>query len=412
LTLMVGLLLTMFIGISWAAQQYGIVPMHETEHGYKTVIALLTERHFGQGPFFIAILVATACILFLAANTAFADFPRLCSFVAKDGFMPRQLMSVGDRLVFQNGILVLGLLAALLVWIFHADTHALIPLYALGVFISFTLSQTGMAVKFCRMISEQMFGPRDPLPSRPEQPEKWHETVGKSMARSGKAMGLSLKRMPAFLAFCLRDKEARKTFIKMLVNSLGAFVTLIVTGILLITKAAEGAYLIIVALFVMLGIFKLIRKHYDHLASEMNVRAGMVVPHYRSANILLVPRLHRGVLKAIGYALASAKDVRALHVTLDYNSAHRLKDDWANFGVDMPLVILDSPYRSLLEPVLDYIDQMIEEDPDMMVTVIVPQAVPKLWFQGLLHNNAAVGLKLALGTRRNVVVTNVRYFLN
>ena len=138
----------------------------------------------------------------------------------------------------------------------------------------------------------------------------------------------------------------------------------------------------------------------------------MTTPAYRSANLLLVPRLHRGVLKAIGYAKASSKDVRGLHVTLDYKSSAKLKEDWAKYGIDMPLVILDSPYRSLLEPVLDYIDQMIAEDPDLIVTVIVPQAVPKFWAQGLLHNNAAVGLKLALGTRRNVVITNVRYFLN
>jgi hypothetical protein len=162
----------------------------------------------------------------------------------------------------------------------------------------------------------------------------------------------------------------------MSISGFGAVVCLVVTGILLYTKAAEGAYLIIIALVIMLGLFRLVRAHYDHLANEMNVRPGMVVPGYRSANILLVPRLHRGVLKAIGYALASAKDVRALHVTLDHQSSIRLKEDWAKFGVDMPLVILDSPYRSLIEPVLDYIDQMVEEDPDMMVTVIVPQAVP------------------------------------
>ena len=376
LGLMVALLLTMFIGLSWAAQHYAIMPMKESDPGYKTVIAMLAEKQFGQGPFFFGILVATAIILFLAANTAFADFPRLCSFVAKDGFMPRQLMSLGDRLVFQNGILVLGFLAALLVFIFHADTHALIPLYALGVFISFTLSQTGMAIKFWRTRKESI----KTLESGQELDDK--------------------KMTPGRLLF------------KMSINSFGAFVTLIVTGILLYTKAAEGAYLILVALAAMMVVFKLIRAHYDYLARELNIKQGMAIPDYRSVSILLVPRLHRGVLKAIGYARAMARDCRAVHVTLDYKSAERLKGEWSKYGIDLPLVILDSPYRSLIEPVTDYIDQMVAEDPDLMVTVIVPQAVPKLWFQGLLHNNAAVGLKLALGARRNVVVTNVRYFLN
>ena len=370
LIIMVMLLLTMFLGISWSAQHYAILPMESTEPGYRTVIAQLANLHFGQGLFYNGILIATAIILFLAANTAFADFPRLCSFVAKDGYMPRQLMSLGDKLVFQNGIIVLGLLAALLVVIFHADTHALIPLYALGVFISFTLSQSGMAVKFAKAARD---------------------------VRKG---------------LLSHADSAQRLLMKMLVSGFGALVCLVVTFILLVTKWNEKAYIIIIALAVMLVVFKLIRSHYDHLASELNIQSGMCIPGYRSANLLLVPRLHRGVLKAVGYAKASAKDVRGLHVTLDYDSAARLKDDWAKFGVDMPLVILDSPYRSLLEPVLDYIDQMIAEDPDLMVTVIVPQAVPKLWVQGLLHNNAAVGLKLALGTRRNVVITNVRYFLN
>lgn len=376
LALMVGLLLVMFIGLSWSAQHFGIVPMKEAESGYKTVIAMLAEHQFGRGPFFFGILVATAFILFLAANTAFADFPRLCSFVAKDGFMPRQLMSLGDRLVFQNGILVLGFSAALLVFIFHADTHALIPLYALGVFISFTLSQTGMAVKFWRSLKA---------------------------SRANRAAGEVLE-----------DKRLSpgRLITKLCINSVGAVVTLIVTGILLYTKASEGAYIILIALAAMMVIFKLIRKHYDYLAMELNVRPEMEVPKFRSVSILLVPRLHRGVLKAIGYARAMAKDCRAVHVTLDYTSAAKLKEEWSTYGIDLPLVILDSPYRSLVDPVTDYIDQMVSEDPGLMVTVIVPQAVPKLWFQGLLHNNAAVGLKLALGARRNVVITNVRYFLN
>ncbi len=378
LALMVTLLVTMFVGVSLAAQHFGVIPMDVADKGYKTVIAQIAEIVAGQGLFYNALLIATAAILFLAANTAFADFPRLCSFVARDGFMPRQLMSLGDRLVFQNGIVVLAIIAIVLVTVFRADTHALIPLYAMGVFISFTLSQTGMAVKFYRLFKRARSGEPDTdcAEDEPHKPQAPH-----------------------------------KLFAKMLVNGFGAFVTLIVTFILCWTKWQEGAYLIAIALAVMLFAFKMVRRHYDYLADELNINPEDSVPQYRTANLLLVPRLHKGVLEAIGYAKSMAKDCRALHVTLEPSSASRLKADWTRFGIDMPLVILDSPYRSLVEPVLDYIDQMAREEPDLVVTVIVPQAVPKFFWQGLLHNNAAIALKLALGTRKNVVVTNIRYFL-
>lgn len=358
LAMMVGLLLTMFIGISWCAQHFGITPMHISEAGYKTVVAQLAERVFpGVPAYFYLVTTVTAVILFLAANTAFADFPRLSSFIARDGFLPRQLLSVGDRLVFQNGIVTLAIAAMVLVIVFHAETHALIPLYALGVFISFTLSQSGMVARWFR---------------RTERP--WGNY-------------------------------------RMYISLVGALATFVVAIILAVTKFAEGAWLILVAMSILLVIFWAIRRHYNYLSKELTLTSGDSLVPVKTTVLLLVPRIHKGVLQAIAYAKSMAKDVRAVHVSLDNTQIPAMRDDWNRFGADIPLVILESPYRSLIEPIIEYIDQAITEEPDAMITVIVPQAVPKRFYQGLLHNNVAVPLKLALAARKNVVITNVRYFL-
>lgn len=352
---MVGFLLTMSLGISYLAFHIGAVPMESSDPLYKTVVAQIASHFWGNGPLFWAIQVATALILFLAANTAFADFPRLSSFIARDGYLPRQLGSLGDRLVFQNGIIVLSVAAIALIIGFHADTHSLVPLYAMGVFISFTLSQSGMAVKFWK-----------------EKAPKW----------------------------------------KFLSSALGGVVTFVVLGILLYTKWEEKAWIIIIAIMVMLLIFHKIRQHYNYLAHQLELTPTDTMPQFHTTVFLLVPRVHRGILRAIGYARASAKDVRAIHVTMDPKSTSQIKTEWDRFGGTIPLVILESPYRSLVEPVLDYIDQAIAEDPTMMITVIVPQAVPKFWWHSALHSNLALMLKTSLASRPNVVITNVRYFLS
>jgi amino acid transporter len=362
LAIMITLLTTMFLGISWCAQHYGVTPMHIEDTGYKTVVAQLAERIFTDWPwYFYLVTSVTALILFLAANTAFADFPRLSSFIARDGFLPRQLLSQGDKLVYQNGIILLAIAAIVLIVIFHADTHQLIPLYALGVFVSFTLSQAGMVSRWFRVAKQER-------------------------------------------------KSAYRNW-KMYVSAVGTLATFIVAIILGITKFEEGAWLIFVAMAVLLTVFTGIKRHYNYLSRELSVEPGDKVRAVATTALLLVPRLHKGILHAISYAQSTTKDVRALHVTLDKESAEQIKKDWTSFGIDMPLVILESPYRSLVEPVIDYIDQTIAENPDAMITVIVPQAIPKYPWQAILHNNAAVPLKMALKARKNVVITNVRYFL-
>lgn len=359
LMIMATLLATMFVGASFIGNKFHIIPMELHHEGYKTVLAQVCQAVFPMttafGTFYFnALQIATTLILILAANTAYADFPRLCSFIARDGFLPRQLASLGDRLVFQNGILFLSLSAMALLVRFNGDTHLLIPLYSVGVFVSFTMSQAGM---FARARNLKLGG--------------W----------------------------------------KPWVSFFGAIITAILAIVLLVSKWHEGAWLVLIALGLLLTIFTLIRKHYDYLAKELEVEPSDSVPTAKMTVLLLVPRLHKGILQAIAYAQSLSEDVRAVHVTLDPSSVARIKADWVKFGEDIPLVILESPYRSLVEPVTDYVDQTIAETPDQFVTVIVPEAVPRRWYHRFLHNNVAISLKLALGARKNVVITNVRYFL-
>lgn len=363
LAIMIVLLTVMFLGISWCAQHYGVTPMHIADPGYKTVVAQIAQGVFPSWPwYFYLITTVTAVILFLAANTAFADFPRLASFLAKDGYLPRQLLSLGDKLVYQNGIILLAVAAMALIIVFKADTHQLIPLYALGVFVSFTLSQAGMVSRWFR----------------------------RAKAEGGTAWSNW----------------------KMYISLVGTAATFVVAIILAWTKFEEGAWLIFVAMAILLSVFAGIRRHYDYLARELTTKPGQKPVGMRTTSLLLVPRVHQGILNAISYAESTTRDVRALHVTFDKAGAETIKHQWVQAEISMPLVILESPYRSLVEPVTQYIDELASEHPDWMITVIVPQAVPKHWWQLILHTNAAPGFKRALRARKNVVITNVRYFLS
>lgn len=382
LVMMVTLLTTMFIGLSWAAWHSGIVPIESGTEGYRTVIAQLAEQQFGPGFMTSAIMIMTAAILFLAANTAYADFPRLASFVARDGYLPRQLGTVGDRLVFQNGIILLSFIAIGLIIKFNADTHSLIPLYALGVFVAFTLSQAGMFRYFCK--------------------RRWMVLKRKDLEADDEHPTASPRE---------RNRAARKFAIQSYVSGFGALVTLCVAGILIYTKWEERIWIVIIAMAILMTIFNLISRYYKSLAKKLTVTRADHLPEIKPTTLLLVPRMHKGILLPIQYAKAMSPDARAIHVALGQESAKRIKEDWNNFGVEMPLIILDSPYRSIIQPILDYVDHVRSMDAKRVVTVIVPQAVPKHWWQGLLHNNAAILLKLALGTRRNVVITNIRYFI-
>ncbi len=355
LTMMGVLLIAMLLGISYSAEKFHVLPMYLSHEGYRTIVAQIVVKIFGEGTYFYLLQIMTAGILILAANTSFVDFPRLASFLSKDGYLPRSLANIGDRLVFQNGVIVLSAIAiGLIIW-FKGNTAHLIPLYAVGVFLAFTLSQLGMVV------------------------HSW--------------------------------RHGRK-IVSMTISLIGAIVTSVITVLEISTKFSEGAWMVPIAMTVMILIFAGIHRHYKMLSEKLNLALDEKVSLKSNTVLLLVPRLHRGIIEALSYARSTTKDCRALHVTLDTSSTKEIKDEWKRHGgEDIPLVILESPYRSLVEPILEYIDQILQENPAMMVTVIVPQAILKYRWQDILHNNFADQFKKELAARPNVVVTNVRYFV-
>ncbi len=359
LGLMVVLLTLLFVGTGYIAIHLPHLSLFATKNpNYTTVMSQIAAFTFGEHSFMrTAIQFSTAAILVLAANTAFADFPRLASFMARDGFLPRSLQRQGDRLVFQNGIIMLAFFAGLLIWIFHGELDLLLPLYAVGVFTAFTLSQSGMV-------------------------RHW---------------------------FKLKDKGWA---IKAAINGFGAVVTGIVALIILVTKFAEGAWIVLVLVAALVLLLSMIHKRYDQMAKQLVLDPGNATLPKNHTVIVLVPRLHRGTMKAVEYGQKLAGEVRALHISFDQKSSHQLAEEWARFGIDMPLVMLNSPYRSLIEPVLDYVDQMVLEDPNRLVTVVVAEAVSVRLIHRLLQESVALQLKLALGSRKNIIVSSVRYFLS
>ena len=352
LVTMAMLAITMFMGITLLAHAYGVVP-----NDVDTVISQVARRTFGSGTIlYFAVQAATMLILVLAANTAYADFPRLSSIVARDKFLPRQFMNQGDRLAFSNGILILSALAGLLLAVFGGDTHALIPLYMIGVFVSFTLSQAGMVVHWRR------------------------------------ARGAGWKTSAA-------------------INGFGALVTGVVLLIVAATKAAEGAWIIILMIPILVGIFDITRRHYDHVASELTLRGWHPEPIGQHVVIVPIGGIQRAVVKALRYARTLSPDVRALYVEIDPGATAPLRQQWTEWGQGADLVVLESPYRSLMEPLLEYIEAIQRADPAGYVTVILPEFVPERLWQHLLHNQHALLIKGALLFKPNVVVTSVPFHL-
>ncbi len=342
----------MFVGITALAHVFRVVPS-ETE----TVVSQIARGVFGgRGPLYFGVQLATMLILILAANTAYSDFPRLASIVSKDGYLPRQFANQGDRLAFSNGIVALSVFAGLLLIVFGGDTHALIPLYMIGVFISFTLSQTGMVLHWRRL--------REP---------GW---------RSGA-----------------------------LVNGIGAIATAVVLAIVTVTKALEGAWIILVLIPVLVIVFKQTRAHYRHVASQLSLRDWVGEAPQHSTVLVPIGGVHKAVLQAVAYARSLSDDVRALFVDTDAGATDRVRCDWARWGNGARLEILPSPYRSLMEPLLEYIDDLQTKHPEDYVTVILPEFIPARWWQHLLHNQRALLIKGALLFRPRVVVTSVPFHL-
>lgn len=363
LLVMASLLGTMFIGITLLANSLHVAPSEA-----ESVLSQITRAVFGQGWMYYAIQSATALILLLAANTAYAGFPLLASLLAKDGYLPRQLSNLGDRLAFTNGIIALSGLAAFLLVIFEGNPHHLVPLYAVGVFLSFTLSQAGMV-------------------------RRWQRVQGPNWGW------------------------------KALVNGIGAAVTLGTLAVIVESKFLEGAWIVLLLLPGLLYLFRKVHRHYARVARELSPRMGGTglwmrkLQNFRPKVVVPVSKLHRGTLAAMHFARSISDDVTAVVVDIDPESTANLRLAWNALRFKEPLVVLDSPYRATIAPLMDYLEQVDAREPERGPGVVVmPLFVPKRWWHHLLHNQSALMLKAALLYRKQPdgetrIIVDVPYHL-
>jgi amino acid transporter len=363
---------TLFLGITFLAQPTGVVPSES-----ETVISQLARTVFeGRGAAYLAVIAGTTLILIMAANTAFADFPRLSALQAADGFLPKQLAYRGSRLVYSRGIVVLAVIASLLIAAFNASVTALIPLYAIGVFLSFTLSQAGMTVRWWKI------GQLSP---------------GQEVRERGSVL-----------------RRERRWRLKMAINAVGAFCTAVVVVVFAVTKFHEGAWIVVFVIPLLVLFFFAIHRHYRELSTGLSLTQYGAPPRVQRHRVILaVSGVHRGTLAALRYARTLSDDVTAVHVSLDAEEADRLRSTWESWGDGVRLVVLDSPYRLLLEPLLGYIEGVASQrQPNETLTIVVPQFVAVHRWHNVLHAQTAVFLRRALLFRPGIVITNVPYHLN
>jgi hypothetical protein len=349
------LLTTMFLGTSVLAFLYHVHP-----HANETVISQFARIMFtgGLGWFYYVVQAATAAILVLAANTSFADFPRLSSLLARDRFLPRQFANRGDKLVFSNGIILLAIFSGLLVIAFGGDTSRLIPLYAVGVFLSFTLSQSGMVRRWLRTRSPQ-----------------WKKSIA--------------------------------------VNAVGAVATFVVLCVFIVTKFIHGAWIVVVVIPLLVILFYAIHKHYLDVAKQLSMDGLEHLRPIKHNVVVPISGLHRGVLTALEYAKSIARDnnVTAVYVDFEEEATVKLREKWERLGVGVKLVVLPSPYRELTRPLLKYIKRVGRHEHDDLITVVLPEFIPAKWWQHVLHNQSSLLLKGALLFKKGVIVTSVPYHL-
>ncbi|CAK0768753.1 Potassium transporter KimA [uncultured Gammaproteobacteria bacterium] len=363
LVMMSGLLGVMFIGITILANILKIGPLEE-----ESVLSQVAHAIFGQGWLYIALQAATASILLMAVNTSYTGFPVLASILSKQDYLPRQLANLGDRLAYSNGILLLAGLAWLLLVLFNADTHALVPLYAVGVFLSFTLSQAGMVVRWQRI-----------------QGPGW---------------------------------EA-----KAFINGFGALLSGIALIVLTQSKFTEGAWIIVVLVPLVLYLIRGVKRNYLRISNELSLRHGGTgmwlreLDQFRPKVVVPVSKIHRGTLAALHFARSITNDVTAVVVDLDETTTASLKLNWRAMCFPEPLVVLESPYRSTIGPLIDYLEEIDAQEPERgPAVVVVPYFIPRRWWQNLLHNQSALMLKAALmfdkrENGRARIVVDVPYYL-
>jgi hypothetical protein len=357
---MAGILTFLFLGITFLSSRFGFVPSHD-----ETVVSELGRAVLGENVLYYGYQVSTAVVLFLAANTSYSAFPPLGANLARDRFLPRQFSFRGDRLAYSNGILILSAAAIALLVAFGAEVSRLIPLYALGVFISFTLSQAGMVVHLRR-----------------EAADGWKGAI--------------------------------------LVSALGATATAIVAVVIGLSKFTAGAYMAIIMMIVMMGMFALIRRHYDWYERAVRIgdeEASRGIPGASPTEaarvhvVVPVDEINRITIGAIGMARAISGYITAVHLTDDAQAAERFRDHWSRVVPDVPLLVIDSPYRAFAAPMVAYFDLLEQTEPGHRITVILPGFKAHHWWERLLHNQAIRRLKPFLEEDERITVVDFFYDL-
>jgi len=360
---MSGLLGVLFLGVTFLLGAIGAVPAES-----ETVISQLARMVFdGRNLLYLGTIAATTIILILATNTAFADFPRLTAAIGLDGFLPRQLAYRGSRLVFSRGIITLTAIAALLIIVFQASVTALVPLWAVGVFVSFTLSQAGMTRHWWR--------------------------IGHGQNQAG------------------APPADRAWYWKMVVNAFGAVCTAVVSVIFAVTKFRDGAWIIVLLIPSLVAILIIIHRHYNRLARDLSLdHLGRPARIRRHRVIVPIAGVHRGTLITLDYARSLSPDVTAVHISIDKAETERVRRKWEEWGEGVRLVIIDSPYRAFLEPFLEYVEDLSRQrQANERMTIVVGQLVPREWWHNLLHTQTAFWLRFALLSKKDIVVTEVPY---
>lgn len=339
LMIMALLMAILFAGSIALTQFLGVVARPE-----ETILSALARRLFGTNLLYFIIQLATLGILTVAANTSFAGFPRLAAILARDGFLPRQFSSPGDRLAFTNGIVLLGIATAALILIFGGDTHALIPLFAIGAFLAFTTSQAGMVIHW------------------------WRE-------------------------------RGRHWALKSIINGAGALATLTTLVVVIISKFLQGAWITVLLIPLIVAGFLKIARHYKAIRRELslNGRVPEITPLRAIRVVIPISGVHRGVIGAVNFARSISRDITAVYVELDPEAAAKARKDWEALWPEIPFVTVPSPYRSIIGPLIHYLDGTDAQHNDgQLATVVLPEFVPRKWWEGLLHNQTAWLLKTAL----------------
>jgi amino acid transporter len=352
LTVMATLLGVFFVGVSFLSNHMGLVP------GNQTIVSQVALAVFGQNAFYYIFQIATMAILVIAANTAYADFPRLSSILARDNYMPHIFMNRGDRLAFSSGIIFLGTISALLLVVFRGNVDSLIHLYAVGVFLAFSMSDTGMVVH-------------------------WWKTRGKGWKTS------------------------------ILINGADAILTTSILIIVIITKFMFGAWIIIVLIPLIVPVFILIHKHYGRVAEQLRLLSMQSTPPQTIEHSVLMPidDVNYASLRAMSFARTICKDITALHIATDAIHAEKIQQKMQHYAPDIKLVIIESPLRAFMRPLLTYVDMHHRQHPHGFVTIVLPEFITAHWWERFLHNRTAEHLTQAFKRHPNIAVVNVPYLL-